>query len=171
MLLLHFSSPVGHLHVGHLIRNAFIINAIQDVFLLQRQTGVSFLGLLAHATHFALGGSVSYSVRLLGGLHSKICHLLAIPGLVHSQTSETTTLFRQISTTVSYTQSLQIRRKIFCKIYLWNTKLKLFFVRQNFLCYLTKNIKFLYYWYSFVRFIYVLFQYVRSNCYVFLWMT
>lgn len=74
MLLLHFSSPVGHLNISHLIGNAFIINTIQGVFLQQRQLDLSFLGLLAHTTYFALGGSVSYSVRLLGGLHSRMCH-------------------------------------------------------------------------------------------------
>lgn len=91
-------------------------------------------------------------VLLLGGLHSRICHLFAISGLVNSPSSVSTTLIRHFSTAVSYTLSLQILSEIFCKMHKRYTKLHLLFVKQSFLFYLTKNIKFQKCLYPFIRF-------------------
>jgi hypothetical protein len=86
--------------------------------------------------------------------------------MVNSSSSETTTLISQISTPVSETQSFQILSEIFCKMPTRYTKLNLLFVRQRFLCYITKNIKFFKCLYHFVRFLYVflairLFEFLR----------
>ena len=130
MLLLHFSSPVDHLLVGHLIRNAFIINATKMCFLsTDNQMYPSWAYYHTPRIYFRRFCFL-FSPRAVWTAFQNLSH--TIPGMVHSQTAETTALFRHISTAVSYTQSLQIRRKILCKMHTRNTKQNLLFLKQIF---------------------------------------